>query len=169
MTARKPRPISALDKLEGWECNRVLTELLALHPELTEDAEHIALALLADIDAEEVAESIEAELRVADLDQPALRAGRVRGRGYVHENEAAAEILEEVLQPALGDLARLASLDLGDAAGRIGLGLLGGISRCRDAVEIGTVLAYAGPDVVDDLAKSVELAMAKLKARLPAD
>jgi hypothetical protein len=169
MTARKRHPIPGLDKLEGWECNRVLTELLAVHPELTEDAEHIALALLADIDADEVADSIEAELRAADLDQLALRAGRVRGRGYVHENEAAAEILEELLQPALNDLARRASLDLGDAAGRIGLGLLRGISRCRDVVEMGTVLAYAGPDVVDDLAQSVELATDKLKVPLPAD
>jgi hypothetical protein len=169
MTARKPHPTPALDKLEGWECNLVLTELLALHPELTEEAEHIALALLADIDADEVAESIEAELRAADLDQLASRAGRVRGRGYVHENEAAAEILEELLQPALDDLARRASLDLGNAAGRIGLGLLRGISRCRDAVEMGTVLAYAGPDVVDDLAQSVELVMAKVNVRLPTD
>jgi hypothetical protein len=166
MTARKRHPIPGLDKLEGWECNRVLTELLAVHPELTEDAEHMAMARLADIDADEVAESIETELRAADL---ALCAGRGRGRGYVHENEAAAEILEELLQPALNDLARRASLDLGDAAGRIGLGLLRGISRCRDAVEMGTVLAYAGPDVVDDLAQFVELAMAKLKVPLPAD
>ncbi|MHB8244081.1 MAG: hypothetical protein ACYDGN_01835 [Acidimicrobiales bacterium] len=169
MTARKPQPTPALDKLEGRECNHVLTELLALHPELAEDAEHIALALLMDIDADKVAESIEAELRAADLDQLASRAGRVRGRGYVHENEAAAEILEELLQPALDDLARRASLDLRNAAGRIGLGLLRGISRCRDAVEMGTVLAYAGPDVVDDLAQAVELVMANVNVRLPAD
>lgn len=87
----------------------MLTELLALHPELAEDAEHIALALLMDIDADKVAESIEAELRAADLDQLASRAGRVPGRGYVHENEAAAEILEELLQPALAYLARRSS------------------------------------------------------------
>ena len=127
MTARKSLPTPALDKLEGRECNLVLTELLALHPELCGDAELIALDFLADIDADEVAKSVEAELRAADLDHLALRAGRVRGRGYVHENEAAAEILEELLQPALDDLARRASLGLGDAAGRIGLGLLRGL------------------------------------------
>ena len=137
MTTRTPQPTPALDKLEGCECNVVLTELLALHPELREDAERIALALLADVDADEVAESIEAELRAAELDQLALRAGRVRGRGYVHENEAAAEILEELLQPALDDLARRAGLGIEDAAGRMGLGLLRGLSRCRDDVEMG--------------------------------
>jgi hypothetical protein len=169
VTARKPQPTPALERLEGRECNLVLRELLALRPELSEDAERIALALLADVDAEELAESIEADLRAADLSLLASRAGRVRGRGYVHENEAAAEILEELLQPALDDLARRASLGLGDAAGRVGVGLLMGISRCRHAVEMGTVLAYAGPDVVDDLAQSVEVAMAKVNVRLPAD
>jgi hypothetical protein len=87
----------------------------------------------------------------------------------VHENEAAAEILEELLQPALDDLARRAGLGIEDAAGRMGLGLLRGLSRCRDDVEMGTVLAYAGPDMVDDLARSVELALAKANIRLPAD
>jgi hypothetical protein len=167
--AGKPQPTPALDKLEDHECNLVLTELLALHSELRRDAEHIALALLSDVEAGEVAESIEAELRAADLNQLASRAGRVRGRGYVHENEAAAEILEELLQPALDNLARRASLGLVDAAGRIGLGLLKGLSRCRDAVEIGTVLAYAGPDIIDDLTQEVELAMAKVNVCLPAD
>ena len=169
MTARKPQPSPALDKLESHECSLVLTELLASHPELRGDADRIALALLAEIDADEVAESVEAELRAADLDQLASRAGRVHGRGYVHEGEAASEILEELLQPALDDLARRASLGLGDAAGRIGLGLLRGLSRCRDDVEMGTVLAYAGPDAVDELAGSVELVMAKANVRLPAD
>lgn len=173
MTARKPQPTPALDKLEGHECNLVLTELLVLHPELRGDAEHIALGHLADIDTDEVAQSIEAELRGADLNQLASRAGRVRGRGYVHENEAAAEILEELLQPALDDLARRASLGLDEGSVRIririGLGLLRGLSRCRDAVEMGTVLAHAGPEVIDDLVESVELVMAKANVRLPAD
>lgn len=169
MTARKLQPTPALDKLTGGECSLLLTSLLGAHPDLREEAEHLALALLADIDADEVAESIEWELRAADLDQLASRAGRVRGRGYVHENEAAAEILEELLQPALDDLARRAGLGLEDAAGRIGLGLLSGLSRCRDGVEMGTVLAYAGPDTIDELARSVQRVMATANVRLPAE
>jgi hypothetical protein len=169
VVTRKPQPTSVLEKLDGHECSQVLTELLASRPELRGDAERIALALLADVDVDDVAESIEEELRAADLDQLASRAGRVRGRGYVHENEAAAEILEELLQPALDDLARRASLGLGDAAARMGLGLLSGLSRCRDDVEMGTVLAYAGPDMIDELVRSVELVMTKANVRLPAD
>ena len=169
LTARKPQPTPALDKLAGSECSLLLTALLASHPDLRGEAEHLALALLADSDADEVAESIEWELRAADLDHLASRAGRVRGRGYVHESEATAEILEELLQPALDDMARRASLGLEDAAGRIGLGLLSGLSRCRDGVEMGTVLAYAGPDTIDELVRSVQRVMATANVRLPTD
>ncbi len=66
----------------------------------------------------------------------------------MHENEAASEILEELLQPELDDLARRAALGPHDAARQIALGLLRGLASCRDDVEDGTVLAYAGPDDV---------------------
>jgi hypothetical protein len=91
---------------------------------LVDQAENGARALLAVAEADRVAESIEWTLREADTDQLALRAGRVYGRGYVHENEAASEILSELLQPDLDDLAGRAALGLHDAASQIGLGLL---------------------------------------------
>ena len=81
MTERKPQPTPALDKLEGHEYYLVLTEVLALHPELRPDAEHIALALLAEVDAKKIAESIEAELRGADLDQLSSTRGSRSGEG----------------------------------------------------------------------------------------
>jgi hypothetical protein len=147
----------------------LLTELLLGHPELVDQAENGARALLTVADADGVAESIEWALREAATDQLALRAGRVYGRGYVHENEAASEILSELLQPDLDDLARRAALGLHDAASQIGLGLLRGLAGCRTAVEDGTVLAYAGPDVTDDLAWSVFDALTKAKVSLPDD
>ena len=88
---------------------------------------------------------------------------------YVHENEAASEILAELLQPALDDLDRRAALALHDAARHIALGLLRGLADCRDGVEEGTVLAYAGPDVTDDLAWSVRHRLAKAGLHLPDD
>src|SRR6266536_2614569 len=102
----------ALDQLTTAERGHLLNELLASHPDLVEAAERRAQALLAIVDPDEVAESIEWALRDADADQLAYRAGGVRGRGYVHENEAASEILEELLQPDLDDLARRAALGL---------------------------------------------------------
>ena len=65
LTARKPQLTPALDKLAGSECSLLLTALLASHLDLRGEAEHLALALLADSDADEVAESIEWELRAA--------------------------------------------------------------------------------------------------------
>ena len=100
---------------------------------------------MAAADTDEVAEFIEWALREADVDQVAFRSGRVYGRGYVRENEAASEILGESLQPHVDDLVRRAALGLHDAASQIGLGLLRGLAGCRTALENGTVLADAGP------------------------
>jgi hypothetical protein len=55
------------------------------------------------------------------------------------------------------------------ASSQIGLGLLRGLAGCRTAVEDGTVLAYAGPDVTDDQAWSVFDALTKAKVSLPDD
>lgn len=167
VSKRGRTPTLALDRLTNTERGQLLSELLLAHPDLVDQAENRALAILAVADADEVAESIEWTLREADADQLALRAGQNYGRGYVHENEAASEILEELLQPDLDDLARRGALGLHDVASQIGLGLLRGLARCRTAVEDGTVLAYAGPDVTDDLAWSVYDALTRAKVSLP--
>ena len=169
MSKRGVTPTPALEQLTTAERAQLLGEMLLGHPELVNQAENGARALLAVADADEVAESIEWTLRGADTDQLAFRAGRVYGRGYVHENEAASEILGELLHPDLDDLARRAALGLHDVASQIGLGLLLGLARCRTAVEDGTVLAYAGPDVTDDLAWSVFDALTKAEVSLPDD
>lgn len=166
--SRPRRPSTpALDRLTSDERGQLLAEVLVAHPGLLDEAERLAMAKLATIDADEVAESLEWALREADADQLAYRAGRVRGRGYVHENEAASEILEELLQPELDDIARRAALGLHNAARQIALGLLRGLANCREDVEDGTVLAYAGPDVTDDLAWSVRDALKKVDLDLP--
>lgn len=167
MSNRKAAPTPVLDTLAPSERSQVLSDLLASHPDLRHEAEHLASRLLAEVDGEAIADFVEWELRAADLDQLASRAGRVRGRGYVHESEAAAEILEELLRPELDDLARRAALGLATAARQIAIGLLRGLARCRAGVEAGTVLAYAGPDVTDELARSVRRALASANIDLP--
>jgi hypothetical protein len=163
------RPTPALDRLTTGENGDLLGKLLESHPELTAEVECLALARVAAVDTDEVAEAIEWALRDADADQLAHRAGRVRGRGYVHENEAASEILEELLQPELADLSRRAALGLHDGARQMALGLLRGLARCQHNVEDGTVLAYAGPDVTGDLAWYVRDTLAKAGVDLPDD
>ena len=49
------------------------------------------------------------------------------------------------------------------------LGLLRSLANCQDNVEDGPGLAYAGPDVTDDLAWSVRDALAKAGVNLPDD
>lgn len=119
---RRVTPI--LDQLGLAERGDVLGQLLAIHPELLGDAEELARDQLKVEDADSVAEEFEEALRGVDADQLASRAGRVRGRGYVHVNEAACELLAEELEPYLKDLARRAALGLAEAAQAIGLGLL---------------------------------------------
>jgi len=163
------RPTPTLDRLTTDERGELLGELLAVHPELMADAERLALARMAAVDADDVADAIECALREADTDQLAYRAGRVRGRGYVHENEAASEILEDLLQLELDDLIRRAGLGLHDAARQMAIGLLRGLAHCQHSVEDGTVLAYAGRDVTNDLAWSVRDTLAKAGVDLPDD
>ncbi|MDQ1440383.1 MAG: hypothetical protein QOG97_611 [Acidimicrobiaceae bacterium] len=154
-------PAPVLDRLTSGERGYLLGALLAAHPELAAEAECLALSQLAAVDAEAVAEAIEWSLREADAEQLDYRAGRVRGRGYVHVNEAATGIVEELLQPELDDLIRRAALGLHDAARQIAIGLLRGLANCQIDVEVGTVRAYAGPDVTDDLVRSVRDTLAK--------
>lgn len=170
-TMSRPRRPSTptLERLTDDERGQLLGELLVAHPEQVAEAERLALAKLAIVDVDEVADSLERALREAEVDQLAHRAGRVRGRGYVHENEAAYEILEEILQRALDDLSRRAALGLHDVACQMALGLLRGLANCHEGVEDGTVLAYAGPDVTDDLAWSVRDALSKAGLNLPDD
>ncbi len=108
MSGRRQSPTPALKSLTPDERGQLLNELLRAHPELVDDAEHRARTHLAAAEADTVAAFFQQTLREADADQLALRAGRVLGRGYVEVGEAACEILEELLQSELDDLARRA-------------------------------------------------------------
>ena len=87
------------------------------------------------------------------LDALATRSGRIRGRGYVHETEAAWEIVNDAVEPFVADLRRLASLGLEDAI-NVAAGIVTGLYRCREP-EDGTVVSFAGPDSLSELADEV--------------
>lgn len=96
-TRRRPEPTPALDALTSAERAAVLAELLTAHPELRAEAEPAAQQLLADAAIDSVAEEIAWALREIPLEDLAGRCGRIRGRGYVDENEAAWELVHEVI------------------------------------------------------------------------
>jgi len=152
-TRRRPPPTPALDALSGAEHTRILAELLTSHPELRSEAEDAARRLLEDAPVDAIAESVASALEELPLDALAMRSGRIRGRGYVHETDAAWEILEEAVEPFLGDLRRRARLGLG-AAADVAAGIVAGLYRCREP-EDGSIVAYAGPDSLSELADEV--------------
>jgi hypothetical protein len=157
-----------LGSLTPAEYGEVLSALLVAHPELEGEAERIARERLSSISPAEVAADVESALAIIPLDDLAARAGRVRGRGYVHETDAAWELVEETMEPFRADLERRATLGLTDAATDVLVGIVAGLYRMREP-EMGTVLAYAGEDTPDELASCVMSLAAKLGLTIPDD
>ncbi|MAT03452.1 MAG: hypothetical protein CL424_00155 [Acidimicrobiaceae bacterium] len=162
---RKSSPLGSLDPAERGV---VLDRLLIVHPELHGDAERLATDLLVAVSVERVASEVEAALVWISLDALAARSGRMLGRGYVHESEAAWELVNEAIEPFRADLDRRAALGLLDAAANLAVGTVAGVYRVREPEE-GTVLAYAGEDTPTDLAEEFLDRAAKLGVALPDD
>lgn len=163
---RRPEPTPTLDALTGSERGAVLGELLTAHPDLRAEAERAAKQLLAESAIEAVAEEIAWALREIPLEDLAGRCGRIRGRGYVDENEAAWELVHEAIEPFLTDLRRRAGLGLADAAAAIAAGIVAGLYQLRDPQD-GTVVGYAGSDALSDLAGEVISEATRLGLVLP--
>ena len=81
----------------------------------------------------------------------------------------AAEMLAEVVQPYLDDIARRARLGARRAAVDIGVAVLLGLYECREETNDDMILTHAGlPDAVDDLARTVYKALRAAHLTLPA-
>ena len=132
-----------LERLKPDEAAAVLRRLLAVHPDLSSEAEEIARSLLHEVHYEEVAAEIEDEIRALDYEDLNARAGSHEW-GYVEPSEAAVEILEETVEPSLEDLKRHLELGLEAEALEICKGLVLGCYRLSER-EGGDVLGWA-PD-----------------------
>jgi hypothetical protein len=166
-TAKRSKP-TALDLLAPGEQAQVLHVLIAAHPDLAAPAEQLAAELLGSVSVEQVASDVEAALVGIPLDALATRAGRVRGRGYVHEVDAAWELVEEAIEPFRSDLQRRATLGLLDAAANVAIGIVAGLHAGREP-EMGTVMAYAGEDAPVELASGLLGLAADLGVPIPED
>jgi hypothetical protein len=93
-----------------------------------DDAERIAADLLGAVDHEALADRLVAAFKATPSTAIASRVGR-RDGGYIHEMEAASEVLEEMLQPFCDGLERRARAGFTDDAVQLGLGLLSGLYR----------------------------------------
>lgn len=121
-----------LASLTPIERGLVLDALLVAHPELSDEAEALASGLLSSPSADQVAFEVELALTGIPLEDLAARAGRVPGRGYVHETDAAWELIEEVLAPFLADLERRITLDFLEAAATVAVGIVAGCTGCEN-------------------------------------
>jgi hypothetical protein len=176
MPSRPPSAApSVYDQLHDRERASVLAALLTERSELRAEVERLAAALLANVRVESVAVEVRTALVQLELADLAVRAGRQPGGGYVHETDAAYDLVEGAVRPFVDDLRRRARLGMREAATELALGVLTGLYRCRGPRD-GTVLAYAGTDtpaelaawVVDETAKAqVELAPADVAAAWP--
>jgi hypothetical protein len=144
----------ALDVRAAEERSMVLAASLEAHPDLVGEAESEAHRLVSATTVDDVAADVSSTLRMIPLEDLAARAGRVRGRGYVHETDAAWEIVEEAVEPFLADMRRRASLGLAGPASVVATGIVAGL-YVVDPPDEGCVLAYAGPDVPGELADAV--------------
>lgn len=167
-THRRAERTPALSTLVGDEHRAVLSTLLEAHPELRPEAEHAARDLLESATSEAVADEVRWAVEAIPVDHLATRSGRVPGRGYVHENEAAWELVSQAVEPFLVDLRRRARLGFTEAAIAITTGIVAGIYDARDPAD-GTVISYAGPDAPVELAIEVLAEAANLGLHLTAD
>ncbi|MPZ26101.1 MAG: hypothetical protein GEV12_06535 [Micromonosporaceae bacterium] len=162
---RRP-PKSALAALSAGEKAAVLDRLLTGRADLRKLAETYAAERLSAGDREAVAADVGNALQCLDIDELNGRAGPQPGRGYVHPVEAAAEILDEALQPFLDDLARRAGLGMSASAVELAAGVLLGLYRCRDG-GAGSLLEES-PDYAHERAPAVVDQCARLGLELPA-
>jgi hypothetical protein len=162
-----PAPTSALNALTPAEKGALLDALIAARPELRKQAEDLAVRRLSGVDPLEVADDVESALRFVAIEELNSRAGYQPGVGYVHPVEAAAEILDELLQPYLDDLQRHAKLSMMAAAADLAVGILRGLHRCQDGGSE-SLLEYS-PDYATERAEEVVRQCHALAVDLPVD
>lgn len=157
-----------LDRLTVDGRAAVLAALLSSHPDLLAEAEGEARRLLDSVTVEEITAAVAAALRYIPIEALGARAGRVPGRGYVHETDAAWELVTEVMDPFRADLGRRAELGLTDSAARVAVAVVAGLHRVSEP-EDGSVLAYAGPDCPGELAHEILDEAERLGVPIPDD
>ena len=160
-------PRSALTALTQTEHQAVLAALIDAHPNLRNEAEQAARELLDTVSTNDVAASVAHALEEIALDGLGARVGRIRGRGYVHETEAAWELVTETIEPFRADLTRRANIGLNAAAAALATGIIAGLYMVRRPAD-GTVLAYTGEDTPEQLAEEILHLATSLNIELPA-
>lgn len=134
--------MTTLQDLSVDERATVLGALLDAHPDLRDEADRLALALLADVDREVVADDVVATYLGQSYLDIGSRVGRQPHRGYVHEADAQWELLEEALASFTQQIVRLARLGMADAAYEQAVGVVAGLDRLRAVADQETLIGW---------------------------
>jgi hypothetical protein len=127
-----PKKKSALDRLKGEEAAALLRTLLVRHPDLAKEAEGLAGSVIGDVSIEEVADTVEDDIRALDMEDLNSRAGS-HAYGYVEPTEAAWELVEEVVMPFIEDIKRRVEAGQQAAALSTCVGIVLGLYRLRNS------------------------------------
>lgn len=127
-------PTSVLSACDDAERASVLAALVEHDPSLRQRAEEFARRHLATVEIPAVADTVTDALLQLGTEDLANRAGP-RRHGYVEPNEAAWQLLEQVLDPWIDDLNRRAQLGLHGAAVDLGNALLHALVCAEERAE----------------------------------
>jgi len=126
-SARERRKL--VDAVDGAEAKRLLSALLAAHPELLAETADLADAQLRAVVMEDVAEDVASVLEELCVEDVWGRAGAQPDGSYVEPSEAAWDLVEETLAPYLRELERRVALGRREEATAVCQGTLLGLYR----------------------------------------
>jgi hypothetical protein len=153
-----PKKKSALDRLKGEEAAALLRALLVRHPDLVKEAEGLAGSVIGDVSIEEVADTVEDDIRALDVEDLNSRAGS-HAYGYVEPTEAAWELVEEVVMPFIEGIKRRVEVGQQAAALSTCAGIVLGLYRLRNS-ENDPFLGWAA-DSPDEMAGEAVITLRK--------
>jgi len=129
----KPFPTPLLDTLHPEESKQILMQLVRASPEIAEKAEALARELLVGIDIETIAENLADELNIPEIEEVWDTSGRTRD-GYIHPDERAYEILEEILDRYISEMNTYLRRGMVDQSREYCAGIILGIRRfCQES------------------------------------
>jgi len=115
-----------IDRLSPDDALAVLKALVREDDRFADCIVEKAVAYLSNVDPEEIAATLYAELTALAVEEVWDRAGPKR-HGYVEPGEAAYEMVREVIEPFLQELRRYCALGMGAQASQTCVGLLQGL------------------------------------------
>jgi hypothetical protein len=118
-------PYDIINNLSPEDAFAILRQLAAHDEKLAAEIANMALAYLADVDAEEITAGLLSDLESLTPEEVWDRAGNTRD-GYVETGEAAEEMIQEMLDPYLEEMRKYHKTGLEWGAQQTCMGLLMG-------------------------------------------